>query len=407
MGLFDAFKKKKEIEQIKFEDLETWLDKYVERQELGTKIGILKREIHSKITRTKELLEELEKATLKDESVVPERAKSIMEGNRKAYIQKTKAFLEEIQIPDKYEKIKSFLEYMSERIEELSKDTQKNFFVLREFMEHEARNVAGKIKELDKAISTARETFDRTSLEEIEKIKFLLEEYHDTNNEIHELRKRRQLLEEEKLQEFEKRGKIELKISKLKKSKGFEEYSALKEKEKKILEQHKAAEQKIYETFSGIESAIKKHVKHSGDELLKKYHKNSIQMLIEDESLEVIKKLSGLLKNIKNLELKDSKEERLRKDIQKITDSYLKDMRKKLINAKQEAEDIEKRIKNHTAALNVKEQAGWIEVIDKNLEAIDKRTEEIENSLERLSPSLVKQKIGKLLKELDSNTELR
>jgi hypothetical protein len=42
------------------------------------------------------------------------------------------------------------------KLEDLAKDTNKNYFIIKEFVEDEARKVASKIKEIDDVISTAR-----------------------------------------------------------------------------------------------------------------------------------------------------------------------------------------------------------------------------------------------------------
>ena len=166
MGIFKFLKKEteknKQLKEITLEELEPWILTFIKKSGLEIKIAILKRDVQSKITRLNELLDDLEHAKLKEEKVIPELLKSIFEGNRKTFIDKVRMFILELKVPNNPEEVDEFLEQVSEKLNALSEDTQKNYFVLREFIEDHVQPVATKIKDVDNMLSNARAEFDRT-----------------------------------------------------------------------------------------------------------------------------------------------------------------------------------------------------------------------------------------------------
>ena len=51
MGLFSGFRRKQSIRYLELQDVDSWLEGYISRNELGTRTGIIKREIISKSTK--------------------------------------------------------------------------------------------------------------------------------------------------------------------------------------------------------------------------------------------------------------------------------------------------------------------------------------------------------------------
>ncbi len=407
MGFLDFLKSKPKTQEITLDEVPDWADKYIEKQEIGTKIGILKREIHSKTTKLKELLETLEKAQPKDPSTIPERALAIMQGNKKSYIQKINAFLSQLEPPERYEETQAFLEKTSEDLEKLEEDTRKNYYILKDIIGDETRPVAKKIIDLDKTISQARQTFEKTPLEKTNEIKNLLREYYESKEQIKNLRKDAEEIEKNKLAHYEKRSKIEKKLEQYKQGPGHEDFLRQKEKLEQAKKKLKEQKDKIIHQFSDIEPALKKYAKKKRNAALKNYLDRPEEAIIKDKDLSIIKHVEEIKQKIKELDLKKEKEERIKKQIQSITKKALEEAHQKIISLEEEILDLEKRIKNHATHLNIKEQEGWIEHTDKNIELENKKLEEIENQLERINPNLIKTKIKKIIKELSPETELR
>ena len=407
MGLFNIFKKKSEPVLLKLEDLKEWLDKQVERKEIGSSLGIMKRELSAKLTKLDELLKNLEYATLKNPGVYPERAISIMEGNRKAYVQKVKNFKTELKFPEKYEDTKQFLEETSNKLEALAEDTQKNFFILKEFMGNEVTAVANKLREMDKTTAEARQQLENTVIDKVKEIKEKITEYYNAEQEIYEFRKKVELIEQTKSELYEKRSKIEEKINKLKISPGYSELQTLIEKKEQIKEDIREAEKKIHSFFSEIEPAMKKYHNKAKTKIIEAYLEDSVKAFLEDEGMKIKQELEKILKELEKLELKPAKIKRIKEALTSKETEKLHKAQEKIKSLKEDLEELIKRIKNHSSKLNVKEQESWMLSIDKDLEEEAKKIEEIENELERRNLKLIKQHISKKIKEIDENAELR
>jgi hypothetical protein len=404
--VFGFFKKKKEKSTIHIKEIDSWIKKVIESRNTGIKLGIHKRELNSKKTRLKELLDELMTAKLKDESIVPERAKSIFEGNRKSYVQKINLFLDTINFPDDVSEVESFLENASLNLEKLAEETNKNYFIIKEFIEDDVRQIANRIKELDNLIVSTRASIEKASLIKFKELREMLELH---NSYIMQVEKNKSQLEqvlERKAQEIEKRKKIESKLNTLKSSSQHEEFSNLKKKKEELQEKLKQTEYNVIDLFSGISSVLKKYSKKKQNKHAKNYSDNAVNGLLLDENLNILKVLEDVLKLKDSLDVKDSKLKKLESEIKRITKKKLEDLRTSLIDTTQSLNDLNNRIKNHSFRLNLKEQEGKIEIVDETLKEIEKEEQELEDLLERTNPRLIKQKMKNLIKEIDEYTEL-
>lgn len=406
MGLFGIFKRKKEA-VVEFEDIQDWLDDYVEKQDISNKIAFIKRELKAKTTKAYDLLKELEKSTLKNEKIIPEREISMFEGNRKSYINKTKLFLANLEMPEQYDGATEFLKESAEKMEKLAEDTQKNFYILTEFVGHEVGKVASKLSEFDKLISSAIERLDETALHKIAQVKDLIRDYYDSETQIQKLRNEVEDIEKTKLALFERRDSIETKSKRIAEGQSYKEYQELKEKQKLKEEELKKYEDKISRIISKLDAGIKKYVKENSESILKKYSEHPVKAIIEDEKIEIIEEFDKIKNKIATLQLKPDKEKRILKELNVIKKATLKDIRQKILELKEETENLSRRVKNNVANLNVKEQKGWLQAIDRDIELENKKIEEVENKLERINPNLIKQKIRKIIEELSPGTTLK
>jgi len=201
MGLLNIFKKKPEQITLTLETVSDWLDEYIEKQEISLQINVLRRELYSKTTKLKELLNELAYAKIRNEKI-PEREMSIFEGNRKAYIQKVGAFMEKIKVPPTYNEVKDFLMELSRDLDELGESTSKNYYALKHFMEDEARKVAVKLQEIDRVVIDSIAELEKTALDKAAEVKDQLNVYYHAEKEIEEYKKHIQAIEKKKLERF-------------------------------------------------------------------------------------------------------------------------------------------------------------------------------------------------------------
>jgi hypothetical protein len=411
MGILGLFKKEKKtasaVKEISLEDLDNWLENFVATSGLDFKIVILKRDISSKLTRLNELLTELEHAKIKDEKVIPERVKSIFEGNRKAFLEKVKSFIPELKIPEKSEEIDEFLERTSEKLNVLSVDTQKNYFVLKEFVEDHVRPIISKIKDIDSLISNARSDFDKTNLSKIKEIRahhkkylFILKEIETLDDELKSTIKL-------KASELERKNKFDYKIEELKNTKAYEEYQDLQEREIKLKENIVKIEKEIKELFAKLDYILKKRHNITHHNLLEKYTSEPVDALIEDASFHILTELSHIKNDIKDLVSKKEKRDSILLVLEEAGEQRITYLRKNLLSLKEEFDLVVMRLKDNHYERSLTERENWIKSVNKNIEAIEKKQQDIEDLIERMNPKYVKQKIKDLLKLIDGSVELK
>ncbi len=404
--VFSLFKKKKKVVEISLDDVDEWIKKKIESKNLNLKLSMYKRELYSKISKINELLDDLSEAEIKDKSVIPERARSMFEGNKSTYIKKIRSFINELDFPNDISEIENFLESASLGLEELARETNKNYFIIKDFAENDVRKVANKLKELDKVIIDARETIEKSSLDQFKKLKKLLVEYHENVKKVEDSKVELEKLMDRRAKELERRKKVEFKITSLKKSPQHDDCLNLKNSKKSLEEELKRNEYSVINLFSGLASALKKFGKVKKNKIAREYSDNAVDALIDDKNFKILKVLDDVKKNKKSLDIKDSKIKKLDSEIDVLNKDVLDELRNNILSIKKELGELENRIKNHPYTLNLKEEEGKIGFIDENLKEIDFEIQRVEDVLERVNPRLVKQKMKYLIKEIDVYTEL-
>jgi hypothetical protein len=410
MGILKLFKKNKsnfETKEIKIEEIENWLLNFIDTSGLDEKISTLKRELYSKTLRLNEALNELEDAKLKDDKIIPERVKSIFEGNRKAFIEKIRMFMLELKIPENRENLDEFLEITSEKLNAVSEDTQKNYFILKEFVEDQIRPIVSKIKDIDLVISNARANLEKTPLSKIKEIRLHHKKYYFLLSEIENLSEELEHTLKMKLSEMERKSKFDSKLEQLKTTKAYTEYTDLLDREKQITVDIRKTENDIRELFSKIEYALKKRFNNTENELLEKYTTNSVKALVEDATLSIITEISHIKNNIHELAIKKEKEESIVNALKNVENHTITSLRNKMVSLEEELTSVVSRLKDNHYERSMKEREKWVDSINKNIEAIEKKQKDIEELIERLEPKFVKQKIRDLLRLLDEKVELK
>ena len=403
MGFFDFLKKReeKEKESVNFEDLDEWLKKYVEKRHIGKKLNKFKKEIELKIDSVRDCVGNLENANLRNEKI-PERAKNIMEGNRQSYAQKVIKFLDGLVLPEDYSEIENFNIYLTNKMEELTKETQRSFFVLKEFLRDNVLKIVFGIKEIEKTTISFKNELKGEGLEKIDKINGLLKEFKDSKKLI-------KVLNEEKIvceREFDsiklKEKKVEHKLEELKSGKSFKEYLGLKEELENYAKFVDKEGQEIISGFSVLEKALKKYKRGSFDEeLIDKYLKNPVVGLIDDAELKLVTVLSKLKENMSKLELKDKKEEKSLEVINEFDMNFLMGKRESLVKLSVTKEEIEKNMKNNLILADITDQEVLISRVNGEVKEKERDFLDVQKRIESVKPESLKKDITGLLDELD------
>jgi hypothetical protein len=416
MRIFRLFKRQKndlpisvrgEIKEISMADLENWLENFLATSSLDSKIATLKRDLSSKVIRLNELLNELENSKIKDEKVIPERVKSIFEGNKKAFLDKFRIFIPDLKLPENREEMDEFLEKTSEKINALSEDTQRNYFVLKEFVEDHVRPITSKLKDIDLLISKSRAEFDKTNLSKIKDIRKLKSKYMNVLKEMetleHELKHTIMMKESE----IERKSKFDGKIEDLRNTKAYEEYTDLQKREIKLKENIENTEKEIKELFSKLEYILKKRHNETAHNLTAKYTTEPVQALIDDASFHIVTEISHIKRNLKEMVSKKEKRDSILLLLEEATEDKINSLRKSIMSHYEDFNSVVSRLKDNHYERSMTERENWIKSVNRNIETLEKKQQDIEDLIERMNPKFIKQKIRDILRLLDESVELK
>ena len=134
-------KREKQEEKVELNMLEEWLDSKAKPifEELGNRINQLIKGISDEKIRLGENLKVLEDAELLNPKI-PERAKTIMQGNRASFIKKVSFFLDNIDLKmNGYDEIAGKSERIVNDLDLLAKSTAKSYHILNEFFAREIK----------------------------------------------------------------------------------------------------------------------------------------------------------------------------------------------------------------------------------------------------------------------------
>ncbi|MBT5740311.1 hypothetical protein HOI26_04385 [Candidatus Woesearchaeota archaeon] len=328
MGIFDFLKKKKvESEQLKFNEVASWLEKEFskEMEIFNQNISSLKEKIIEEKNKTEQHLQKLAVEVLKNEKI-PERAKQMMEGNRTTYLQKVRGLLSQINPPENYPEYEQFFVTIENDFERFSEVTLRNYQILREFFSNDISAIARNLKKFNELLKEMKQIVIKTNINGI----ILLQ------NSVRELIVQRQRKEENKIKVLELKetvSKNEIGVQKIQKKivglKNGEIYSkhlnSIKEKEKLEL-QRRNLTNSVFQSFSVISAGLKKYERVTLDgSVVKAYNSNPISALLEDKELQIITVLAKMKGALNKLDLKEKKHVKVEQGINVFTKEYLQD----------------------------------------------------------------------------------
>jgi hypothetical protein len=382
--------------------MEEWLDQQVDAKKLNQKVDRAKSIINEKVKDAYHYLAEMEKASLVNPNI-PERAKQVMEGNRKVYIQRIKRFLDDINVPDDYSQIGFCTAKVSEGITRLSEETQKNYMVLKEFMEAELTKVARAVKLIEAELSKLQSEIDREGLEKVKDAKIALKHYK------YDLEKKAKLEDELALQKeelealTEKKYKHEERLKDLEKSNDFAEYQALLEEKKQIEDSVTALKKELNSLFAELNRPLRKY-KHGllNEKLIDKYLMDPMGALEGDDSLVIVEVFGKMSQHLEDLDLKDNQLEKARELISKLNRDFLLNKRIELDRLRDTNKDTAGKINSRIAILNIAEAQALLKGVENNIAQLENIIEEINKKLSEVNLDYLKQKVKEKIKDISN-----
>jgi len=408
--MFNFLKKfftKKEIETIKLElkELKSFFDekhKGVEK-ELNSKIDEIRGKIAEEITKTRNNLEVLKKAELRNENI-PLKAKQFMEGNREAYIRIVNNLVDSINIEDDFASILKFCDDFNERLAHFTKSTTKAYQVLQEFFANESREIALNIKGLDSSIKKLKQAIKDKNLD---RIKYIQDEISSIDNKKikkHETKKNLEDQEKKKEHHLTLKKELEESHKKTKSSKEHDELLTLNEMRKKALNELNELKSRVFHDFSVINSALKKYARITVKDpiMLKKYLETPVLTLINDAELKILEFLDGAKKSILNeeIELKDKKKSKTLDNIDKLNKEFLTAFKHNYKKIEQKIKSFEEKIQKNTSKETLEEIEKKVDEVNIILEKLERNISYLKEEIEKIDFEKIKRKLEKEIKEV-------
>jgi len=277
---------------------------------------------------SKENINKLEQAELPNPNISI-REKQFMSGNRDAYIRSVTAFINGIVIEDDHDSILTFADFFQKRMQQFAKSTGRAYQILQEFLGNESRALALNIKALDTLIKELKQIIVKKHIDKIialeQEIKAIDQhKYHsvELSKELNQQTKHHQGLSSKKQER-------ETEIKELKTSEEYIQHRGTLELKKKYLDKLEEFNKRISLSFSTLAPALKKYerIAFRDTDIVLEYIKEPVKTLIKDTDFKITEILDHMRKNIVSgtIELKESKKERVLKEIEKLTQYHFED----------------------------------------------------------------------------------
>ncbi len=397
MGWFSSlFRKKEALNFASLKELEKYFSDFTKPviEQTEEKRRTLSEEFKQKISELKEEIEELKRAELRNPNI-EEKLKDFMAGNRNNYISQLNFFIN--QLP---EFNNNFCERFNESLAIFVEKTRKSNLILREFFEHEVRNVSAKIAELARIVESLK-TVDKKAGKSnliLRKIK----EHDKKSDELFELNKKS--LQQDISHNEKVFNEYNQEKENLEKSEDYKKYLKLLEGEKESLEEVKKVKETILNYVASVSRVLKKYervaLKHQG--LIHGYLKSTVDTFLldkEDKIIEILEKAS-------KIELNDKDKSKLEKNIGAFNEKKLNNLRKDCLEKEKTHNDLSGKVKEEKINKKLKELNESINKLQEKIEELKKEAEKCNNRKEQLEREL-KESLSDIKRDIEEYCHIR
>ena len=388
--------------KISFSDLDNWLDEKskITFDDLKDEIKTIINEITDEKNNTIEKIKKLENASLQNPNI-PNRAKTIMEGNREAFIKRSFQFLDGIELKyDNFDELAKKCDNLEENVTSLAKSTARSYMILNEFFARELRAVSENIKKIEDLSKKIKNSIEKKKIKQITGLKGRILDINYKiglkNSLLKELEDKKAIISEKS----SNLNNLKNRIDELKESHDYEDFEKLSKEKENFEKELRNLDSRIFHDFSIIEKALKKYAKiaFNMEELIYSYIENPIKALEKDDNLEIIEVLNKLKVLIEKnkLGIEEKKNEKITTKIKELSTDYLISIKissKKIIV---QLEKIEHELRNNKTK---NEFDSCNKDLEKLKDEVNKRNENADN----LNNEIIKIKIEDLKEELKQN----
>ena len=129
---------------------------------------------------------------------LPERARGIIDGNKKSYAIKIKGFIEIINIPEDIKDVPNFCDGFNESLDNFGKKTIKNFGVLQQFFGDNTKAISISINNINSSVKKAKEIVESSDVESMNELRNNLDDINKTIEMEGQIKKEIEIAKEKK-----------------------------------------------------------------------------------------------------------------------------------------------------------------------------------------------------------------
>ena len=404
MGVFNFLKKfskkKEEMEKIKLDELNNWVESYSKKviDDVNFKLGEIKEKISVEKKKSKENLNLLKDAKLKNKNI-PKRVKQIRDGNRVTYIQKVNMLIEKVNLPENLDDIARYCDSFDSGLELFSKNTLRGYRVLQEFFGEEVRNVADNIRDIDKLVRDSKSILKVAKIEKISELKNKIKETEQKIIRKIEIKNNIQSRTNELKKLKEQIHKNTDEINKIESGVEYRKIIGLIDRKKVLKQNISELEKEVWHSFSVIEPALKKYERITLEkELAERYLTNSLKALFNDSELNVVKLLENMKMSImeNKIELKDKKRAKILNELNRLDLSYFKGLLRRYNDINDELNDL-------TSAIDISTLINKSEKIKNIVDDYNDKFKSTKTKIDDLTKEVKDIDIKELKKELEKD----
>ncbi|GEM_PF-4837144 len=404
------FGAKEELKKLKKSELEGYIKKQLEKGSIEHLFREFSGRINELSETIKQRCDELGKAELQNKNI-PLRALTIMEGNRKAYIQKTihftgriKGILDELETLTNSSSIIEGVSKMNEVFDEYGKSTQKPYYILQEFFANESHRIANDIKKISESIGNFKDDLKKSDIHKFQKVLDLLNKIKNREQRKKELEESKKELERSFKEGEREISKINDKINKIKKSQGFNELAKLNDGLRIAKDEQKRFSDEIYYRLIPLSRALRKYSKISFDEKdIELIVSEPFKAMAEIKTENLNKIFSGLAKSIKEgtVALKENVRKKNLKILNETDPEFVKNAQEKIKAQERNIKKISDAVEKNNLWSGIDDLNRKIEKNQQHLFYVKKEIQNAEHEISKITTDDVYNKIKDILRSLN------
>ncbi len=348
----------KTIKKISLQELEEYLQSHLRGNHRTEMINVFLRQLDATCAEILAKCVALEQAALQNENL-PARVLTIMEGNRTAYLKRTRQFTNEVTAHaaalhalDTSAKMSEHLTRAPLLFEEYGKQTMKPYFVLKEFFANDVYKIAAAVKKLEGFFGQFVSDIEKSPLMQYEKISELLMRVKSRIAKKKEIAESKARFMEQILAEDTQLAELKRQLDLVSASSGYAELEKKKEELVQVQAQQKKMQDGAFAKMAPLSRALRKFEKVTLNVKPVQFLISNPLHALEELPLGVLREtFENLLESVVrgSLELKENVQKENRAILDELLKTWLAEYKHSFSAGTQKILELSSAIKNHPA----------------------------------------------------------